>query len=403
LSNTALKVAPAPVQPPKFSVDMKYLVRALIKYNASDLHLKPGRPPLFRINGSLVAAKMTELEPQQVERIVMDILSSRQKVDLEEDRNIDLSFVITGLGRFRCHIYYQRNCIAAAVRAIPLTVPTLDQLGVPEVMKELCQRPRGLLLITGATGSGKSTTLASLVNYINETSAVHILCIEDPIEFLHRDLKATVTQREVGADTHSLKDALYAGLRQDPDVIVIGELRDYEMIQAALSAAETGHLVLATLHTNDARGTIDRVLEVFPPESKNQARIQLSAALVGVLSQQLLERADGSGRVPACEVMVKSPTIENYILKNELEKIPDAIANSNLYYKMQTMNQALERLVKEGRITAEQALKTSSSNNDLKLSLSGLVREEGYEIAGKFHNEMAEAMPIELEEDKSKS
>jgi len=403
LSNTALKVAPAPVQPPKFSVDMKYLVRALIKYNASDLHLKPGRPPLFRINGSLVAAKMTELEPQQVERIVMDILSSRQKVDLEEDRNIDLSFVITGLGRFRCHIYYQRNCIAAAVRAIPLTVPTLDQLGVPEVMKELCQRPRGLLLITGATGSGKSTTLASLVNYINETSAVHILCIEDPIEFLHRDLKATVTQREVGTDTHSLKDALYAGLRQDPDVIVIGELRDYEMIQAALSAAETGHLVLATLHTNDARGTIDRVLEVFPPESKNQARIQLSATLVGVLSQQLLERADGSGRVPACEVMVKSPTIENYILKNELEKIPDAIANSNLYYKMQTMNQALERLVKEGRITAEQALKTSSSNNDLKLSLSGMVREEGYEIAGKFHNEMAEAMPIELEEDKSKS
>jgi twitching motility protein PilT len=289
------------------------------------------------------------------------------------------------------------------VRVIPLTVPSVDQLGIPQVMKELCQRPRGLVLVTGATGSGKSTTLAALVNYINETSAVHILCIEDPIEFLHRDLKAVVTQREVGADTHSLKDALYAGLRQDPDVIVIGELRDYEMIQAALSAAETGHLVLATLHTNDARGTIDRVLEVFPPEAKNQARIQLSASLIGVMSQQLLERADGSGRVPACEIMVKSPTIENYILKNELEKIPGAIANSNLYYKMQTMNQALERLVKAGKITAEQALKTSSSNSDLKLSLSGMVREEGYEMAGQFHENSAEESPIELEEDKPKS
>lgn len=382
---------------------MRYLVRALVKYNASDLHLKPGRPPLFRINGKLVAAKMPELEPEQVEKIVLDILSSRQKVELEENRNVDLSFVLNGLGRFRCHIYFQRNCVSAAVRAIPLTVPALDSLGIPEVMKELCQRPRGLVLVTGATGSGKSTTLASLINYINESNAVHILCIEDPIEYLHRDIKATVTQREVGADTHSLKDALYSGLRQDPDVIVIGELRDYETIQAAMSAAETGHLVLATLHTNDARGTIDRILEVFPPEAKNQARIQLSSSLVGVLSQQLLERSDGSGRIPACEVMVKSPTIENFILKNELEKIPEAIANSNLYYKMQSMNQALERLVKDGKITAEQALKTSSSNSDLKLSLSGMVRQEGYEMAGKFHNEMLEAAPIELEQDKRES
>ncbi len=399
MSNAALKVQAA--QPPKFAVDMRYLVRALVKYNASDLHLKAGRPPLFRINGKLVPAKMPELEADQVEKIVLDILTSRQKVDLEANRSIDLSFVLNGLGRFRCNVYYQRSCVAAAVRAIPLTVPALDQLGIPEVMKDLCQRPRGLVLVTGATGSGKSTTLASLVNYINETCAVHILCIEDPIEYLHRDLKGTVTQREVGADTHSLKDALYSGLRQDPDVIVIGELRDYEMIQAALAAAETGHLVLATLHTNDVRGTIDRILEVFPPEAKNQARLQLSAALIGVLSQQLLERTDGLGRVPACEVMVKSPTIENFILKNELEKIPEAIANSNLYYKMQTMNQALEKLVKDGKITAEQALKSSTSNNDLKLSLSGMVRQEGYEMAGKFHDEMMHAAPIELDREKS--
>jgi twitching motility protein PilT len=363
-------------------VDMRFLVRALIKYKASDLHIKAGRPPMFRINGKLVAAKMPEFTPDRVETILMSILSPRQQTELEKNRSLDLSFMVKDLGRFRCNIYFQRNTLAAAIRMVPLSVASLEELGVPLVIKDLVQRPRGLLLITGPTGCGKSTTLASLIHYLNETSPIHVLAIEDPIEYLHRDLKATISQREIGVDANSLQDALFAGLRQDPDVIMIGELRDYETIQVALSAAETGHLVLATLHTNDARGTVDRILDVFPVEAKNQARIQLASTLVGVLCQQLVLRADGSGRVPACEVMVKSPIIENYILKNELEKIPEAIANSNNYYKMQTLNQALENLVRTGVITAEEAMKVSLNGGDLKLSLSGMVREEGYQVAG---------------------
>jgi twitching motility protein PilT len=363
-------------------VDMRFLVRALIKYKASDLHLKAGRPPMFRINGKLVAAKMPELTPEQAEKIIMSILSARQQTDLEKRRSLDLSFMVRDLGRFRCNVYFQRNTLAAAIRMVPLSVASLEELGIPLVLKELVQRPRGLLLITGPTGSGKSTTLASMIHYLNETSPIHVLALEDPIEYLHRDLKATISQREIGVDANSLREALYAGLRQDPDVIMIGELRDYETIQVALSAAETGHLVLATMHTNDARGTVDRILDVFPVDGKNQARIQLASTLVGVVCQQLVLRADGTGRVPACEVMVKSPIIESYILKNELEKIPDAIANSNNYYKMQTLNQALENLIRNGVISTEEGMKVSLNGGDLKLSLSGMVREEGYQVAG---------------------
>ncbi|MCM2277597.1 MAG: type IV pilus twitching motility protein PilT [Oligoflexia bacterium] len=367
-------------------VDMRYLVRALIKYNASDLHLKVGRPPLYRINGKLIPAKMDELGQEQLEQIIYGVLSAKQRVELEEKRQIDLSFHMKELGRFRCHVFFQRGGISAAVRIIPMTIPTIDELGLPPVVKELCQRPRGLLLVTGATGSGKSTSMAAMIQYINENNHVHVLTIEDPIEYVYRDLKASITQREVGSDTHSLKEGLYAGLRQDPDVIMIGELRDCDMIQLALSAAETGHLVISTLHTKDAAGSIDRILEVFPSNAQNQVRIQLASVLVGVVSQQLLVRADGSGRVPACEIMVKSPAIENYILKSEVQKIPEAIGNSNNYYKMQTMNQALERLVNAGAITAEEAIKSTSNPDDLRLRLSGLTREQGYEMAGSFHS-----------------
>lgn len=387
----------------EIAIDMRYLARALVKYAASDLHIKAGRPPIFRINGRLITAKMPDLDAEQVEKIIFSILSSRQKIELEEKKQIDLSFILAGLGRFRCHVFYQKNTLSAAIRLIPLDVPTLEQLGIPLVMKELCQRPRGLILVTGSTGSGKSTTLAAMVNHINQTSSVHVVCIEDPIEYLHRDIKSSITQREVGTDTHSLQDALYASMREDPDVIMIGELRDYKMIESALAAAETGHLVLATLHTNDARGSIDRLIEVFPAEAKNQARIQLSATLIAVLSQQLLLKADGSGRVPACEVMIKSPVIESYILKNELEKIPDAIANSNAYYKMQSMNQALERLVHLGKITMEQAMQATGKQDDFKLSMSGMVREEGYQIASQ-NQQASEVAGIELEkQEKDKS
>jgi twitching motility protein PilT len=361
-------------------LSMKYLIKALVKYNASDLHLKVDRPPLFRINGKLIPAKMPELTQQTAESLILGLLSAKQMVQLQERRQIDFSFRMKDYGRFRCNVYYQRETVSAAIRMIPLLVPRLDELGVPAVLKELVARPRGLLLVTGATGSGKSTTMAGMVQYINETSHVHVLTIEDPIEYVYKDLKASITQRELGTDIHSATEGLHAGLRQDPDVIMLGELRDTEMIHLALSAAETGHLVISTMHTNDARSTIDRILEVFPGDAQNQIRVQLAASLVGIISQQLVLRSDGTGRVPACEVLVKSPTIENYILKNRLELIPDAISNSNDYYKMQSMNNALERLIRAGTITTEEGLKASFGPDDLRLRLAGMTRDEGYQF-----------------------
>ncbi|MGK5084896.1 PilT/PilU family type 4a pilus ATPase [Bdellovibrionota bacterium FG-1] len=359
-------------------IDIKYLIRALLKYNASDLHLKPGRPPLYRINGKVVPAKMAELNERQIQHVIFAVLSQRQKIELDEKRQVDLSFRVEDLGRFRCNVYFQKGQLAAAIRMVPLTVPRLDSLGVPEVLKELCFRQRGLLLITGSTGSGKSTTLAAIVQHINESSHSHILTIEDPIEFVHKDLKATISQREVGSDVLSLHEGLYGGLRQDPDVIVIGELRDKEMIQGALTAAETGHLVISTLHTNDARSTIDRIIDGFPSDGQAQVRIQLSAALIGVVSQQLLVKADGTGRICVSEVMVKSPAIEQYILNDELARIPEAIATSNHYYQMRSMNQALESLVTSGAIRIEDAVKASNNPDDLRLLLAGVSREQGY-------------------------
>jgi twitching motility protein PilT len=362
-------------------VDLKYLVRALLKYNASDLHLKVERPPLYRINGKLIPAKMEEMTPEQIESLIFGVLTDKQAADLERNRQVDVSFSVQELGRFRCNVFYQRGGISAVIRMIPFTAPNIDELGIPGVAKELLMRKRGLLLVTGSTGSGKSTTLASMIQHLNENHHMHILTMEDPIEFTFRDLKCSITQREVGSDIKSLRDGLYAGLRQDPDVIMIGELRDFDMIQAALTAAETGHLVVSTMHTNDAKSSIDRIIDVFPAEAKNQVRIQLASSLIGVISQKLVMRADATGRVAACEVMVKSPAIENYILKNELSAIPEAIANSSSYYKMQTMNRALLKLIRSGTVTADEALRVSNQPEDLKLALGGVSRQEGYEMA----------------------
>lgn len=353
---------------------MRYLLRALVKYNASDLHLKAGRPPLYRINGKLISAKMTELSAEQARKIIFDVLTERQISMLEEKRQIDLSFSLDDLGRFRCNVFYQRGTVSAAIRSIPVVAPNLDKLGLPPVLKELCLRHRGLLLITGATGMGKSTTMSAVIQYLNEIRHAHILVIEDPIEFVYRDVKSSITQREVGSDTPSFQAGLISGLRQDPDVIVIGEIRDRDTIQAALTAAETGHLVLSTLHTNDARSTIDRILDVFPSDQQDQVRVQLASSLIGVISQRLLLRADGKGRIPACEVMVKSPTIEQCIIQNDRERIPDIIGNSSSYYKMQTMNMALERMVNERIITLEEATRNSPNPADLSLRFSGVIR-----------------------------
>ena len=356
-------------------IDMKYLVKALVKYNASDLHLKPGRPPLYRVNGKIIPAKMADLSPDQVQTIIMSMLNARQVQDLHKKLQIDFSFRVGDLGRFRCNAFYQRGMLSAVIRLIPMYAKKLEDLGVPSVVREFCMKQRGLVLVTGATGSGKSTTLAGMVNYIAQSRPCHILTIEDPIEYMFPDSKGTITQREIGADTHSFKDGLLAGLRQDPDVIMVGEMRDAETIQTVITAAETGHLVLATMHTHDAKGSIDRILDVVEASSRNQVRIQISSVLLAVVSQRLLPRADGQGRVTACEIMVKSPAIEQLILRNELEHIPELIASSSNYYKMQTINQDLVRLVSEGLITEEEAVKASSNPDDLKLNLSGVARE----------------------------
>lgn len=355
-------------------VDLAYLMRALMKYSASDLHLRSGRPPLYRISGKLVAAKMEPLSSDAIQTMLANLLTEQQIQQLERDKQVDLSVHIHEIGRFRCSVFYQRNSVAAVFRMIPVAVPGFEDLGLPPVLKDLCHRPRGLILVTGPTGSGKSTTLAGLVQFINETRHVHILTIEDPIEYVFRDFKGSVTQREVGSDTPSFEAALRGGLRQDPDVVVIGELRDLETIQTALHAAETGHLVLATLHTNNSSATIERLLAMFPEQKQNQIRIQLANTLLGIVSQQLVMRADGAGRVIACEMLVRSPAIQEAILKNNLDQIPEALESSNTHYRMQSLDRDLERLTQTGTITVEEALKVATSPANLKMRLQGIQR-----------------------------
>ena len=357
---------------------MKSLINGLMKHSASDLHIKVGRPPLFRINGKLVAARVPPFSREKVNELIKSILPDGRWTELTVKKQIDFSFEFLGIGRFRCNVFYQKGELSAAIRVISKTVPSLDDLGVPKIVKELCQRPRGLVLITGATGCGKSTTLTAMIQYLNEMYPIHILTLEDPIEFIYEDQKACITQREVGSDVISMNDGLIAGLRQDPDVIMLGELREVDTIQAALTAAETGHLVLSTLHTTDAKNTIDRILDVFPPDAQNQIRTQLASTLLGVVCQHLVPRTDGNGQALVCEIMIKSPAIEGYIRKNELVRISEAIETSNSYYQMQTLNQALEKLVINRTISLSEALKASNNPDDLKLKLSGVDREEGY-------------------------
>lgn len=366
--------APGPQNRPT----MKFLLHALVKHGASDLHLKCNRPPMYRINGKLVPAKMGELSTEDVKTVLYSILNDKQVRDFEKNKQVDASFSIEGMGRFRAAVYMQRGTPAGVIRMIPLVIPGFDTLNLPPVLKELALKKRGLILITGSTGSGKSTTMAAMINHVNETRHSHIITAEDPIEFVYRDLKSSVSQREVGTDAPTMQDALIGALRQDPDVITIGEMRQTDTIETALTAAETGHLVMSTLHTNDARSTIDRIVDVFPAAAKNQVRIQLSACLLAIVSQKLVPRADGEGRIAVCEVLIKSPTIETLILNDELDKISEAMATSTTYYKMQTFNQALEKLVMAGTITNEDAIHASNAPEDLKMRLSGFKKEEGY-------------------------
>ena len=348
------------------------LLREMIATTSSDLHLKVGRPPLMRRQGELKPTEHPPLTEEQVREMLFSMMSERQQQRFERDWEIDLAYHLPGEARFRVNGYYQRGHVSAALRLIPEQVPTIDELTLPEVMKELALRKQGLILITGPTGSGKSTSQAAMIEHINRSQDRHIVTIEDPVEYVFTDRRATIDQREVGSDTRSHKEALRRVLRQDPDVILMGEMRDPETIEIGLHAAETGHLVFSTLHTNDAKQTVDRILDTIGSDMLTQYRSMLSLNLMAVLSQRLLPRADGSGRVAAMEVMINSPHVAELIHDGKTIELQNAIATSKSYYKMQTFNQALTRLVQEGLVTAEVALEFSDAPGDLRLMLRGV-------------------------------
>lgn len=346
-------------------LSLDQILLEVIEKDASDLHITVGVPPTIRLHGQLIHLDYPKLMPQDTKEMIYGILTQEQREKLERNLEFDFSYSLPGKGRFRTNIYFQRGSLSAAFRLIPVRIPTLQDLNLPFVLEEFTRKPRGLVLVTGPTGAGKSTTLAALINIINETRMVHIITIEDPIEYLHPHKKSIVNQREVGADTKTFATALKYILRQDPDVILIGEMRDLETISAALTAAETGHLVFATLHTQDAPQTIDRIIDVFPPYQQQQVRIQLAGTLQGVISQQLLVRRDGQGRVPAVEVLVPTAGVRNMIREGKTHQIYTAMQTGQKY-GMQTMDMALAELVRRGKIGFEGALERAVDPQVLK-------------------------------------
>ena len=351
------------------------ILKVAIKGGASDIHLKSGLPPMFRVDGALVPLKNGErMMPDEIQQMAFDIMNPVQKQRFDEHREADLAYGIAGLGRFRVNAFQQRGTVGIVFRVIPFGVKTIEQLHLPKVVQRITEENRGLILVTGTTGSGKSTTLAAMIEQINSDKTCHIMTIEDPIEFLIRDRRSIVNQREIGVDTHSFANALRAALRQDPDVILVGEMRDFETIETALTAAETGHFVMSTLHTLDATETINRIISVFPPHQQKQVRLQLAAILKAVISQRLVPRADGKGRVPALEVLVSTAFTRELIGdKDRTKEIPDAIAKGFTTYGMQTFDQSLMSLVKEGLVTYEEALKNVSNPDDFALRYRGIA------------------------------
>ncbi len=355
-------------------VKLNDILRPSVTGNASDIHLKAGLPPLFRVDGALVPLKSSKrLTGEQLERMLMSIMTPAQTAHFEKFLEVDLAYSIAGVGRFRVNAFRQRGTIGMVFRVIPFGVRTLQQLELPKVLERIAMEPRGLILVTGTTGSGKSTTLAAMIDYINTLKTCHIITIEDPIEFLIRDKRSIVNQREIGVDTTGFARALRAALRQDPDVILVGEMRDYETIETALTAAETGHLVMSTLHTIDAAETITRIVSVFPPHQQTQVRLQLANILSGIVSQRLVPRADGKGRVPAAEIMVSTARIRECIAdKDRNNEIPDAIAKGFTTYGMQTFDQSLMSLLKRRLVKYEDCLRYVSNPDDFALRFKGI-------------------------------
>ncbi len=355
-------------------MDLQEILNSMVSKKASDVHLKAGSPPLFRIDGDLTPQSDTALTPQELAEVASYLMDEKQqRLFFEERREVDLAYAVEGLARFRTNAMWQRGLPEIIMRVIPQRIPNIEDINMPTaVLKQIAMEQRGLILVTGITGSGKSTTLAGLINEMNTNRAAHIVTVEDPIEFVHPDKKCSVTQREVGLDTESFKSALKYVLRQDPDIILIGEMRDVETVQAAITAAETGHLVLSTLHTMDTIQTIERILDFFPPEQQNQVRVQLSGTLRAVISQRLVNKADGVGVVPAAEIMIVTPTIKSLIAEGKISSIRQYIAEGQSQYGMQTFDQSLIQLVKKGFITKESAMEQASSPSEIDLGLKGI-------------------------------
>jgi twitching motility protein PilT len=350
------------------------LLRIAMERRSSDLHLKVGNYPHLRIDGELVPlTEQPRITAEDMLTMAFSMMSARQKQKFKETSEIDMAYGVAGLGRFRVNVFQQRGNVGLVLRVIPTKIRALDELYLPKVIEQICEMPRGLVLVTGVTGSGKSTTLAAMIDRVNSTRAEHIITIEDPIEFLHRDKKGYVNQREVEVDTPSFSAALRASLRQDPDVILVGEMRDMETSGTALHAAETGHMVFSTLHTLDAVETINRIISVFPPPEQKQIRLQLAAVLRAVISQRLVRRSDSEGRVPAVEVMINTPYIRECILVPEKTRaVRDAISAGTSQYGMQTFDQSLYDLYQQGLITYETALENASKPDDFKLRVQGI-------------------------------
>jgi twitching motility protein PilT len=350
------------------------LLRMAMERRASDLHLKVGNYPHLRIDGDLVPlTDQQRVSAEDMLTMAFSMMSARQKQKFKETTEIDMAYGVAGLGRFRVNVFQQRGNVGLVLRVIPTKIRALDELFLPKIVEQICDMPRGLILVTGVTGSGKSTTLAAMVDRVNSTRAEHIITIEDPIEFLHRDKKGYVNQREVEVDTPNFSQALRASLRQDPDVILVGEMRDMETIGTALHAAETGHMVFSTLHTLDAVETINRIISVFPPPEQKQIRLQLAAVLRAVISQRLVRRIDSEGRVPAVEVMINTAYVRECILVPEKTRaIRDAISAGTSQYGMQTFDQSLWDLFQAGLISYETALENASNADDFKLRMQGI-------------------------------
>ena len=356
-------------------MDLNQILLEALAQEASDVHIKVGAPPIFRVNGALRAwNKVKAFDSNDVSKMAFGLMNDWQKERFIKNREVDMGYEVYGLGRFRVNVFQQRGKIRIALRIVPYQIKGLEELHLPTVLRNISLEQRGLILVTGTTGSGKSTTLASMIDVVNANRNCHIITIEDPIEFIHEDKKSIVDQREIGSDTNTFSSALRVALRQDPDVILVGEMRDFETIETALTAAETGHLVMSTLHTLNAAETINRIISVFPPYHQKQVRLQLSGVLKGVVSQRLVPRADGKGRVPAVEVLVSTARVRECVIeKDKTNEINDAIAKGVTSYGMQSFDQSLMFLMQEKLITYEEALKHCTNPDDFALRVKGIL------------------------------